>query len=514
MKSSHLIGNAPVGRILLTALAILFTLCVGSAAAAAEPGTVTIIVAGEPVNLDPGNCANKNEGQMLTRNVFEALTERNPSDGSIFPRLAQSWKQIDATTWHFFLRKGVKFHDGADFNADAAVFSIKRLYDKRLDSRNRTQYFADTRIDGKPLDSQTLEIRTGKPEPLLPTLMALLPICSPNTPPDKLTRNPVGTGPYKFVKWDAGTQIVLERFDGYWGKQPPAKKAIYLWRTEPSVRATMVLIGEADLTPDIANQDANRPDMDFSYLNSNSAYLRIGGEWEPPLNDKRVRMAFCYAVDRNAMRGTILSKDVVLATHMIEPGIFGYNPEVKLWPYDPQKAKQLLAEARKDGVPVDKEILLMNRETYPGGEEVMEAVMTMYKAVGLNVKLKMLEKGAMAPYENRPFPKNVGPYIVHKTHDNNKGDAVFTAYFKYHCKGVQSSTCDKEVDDLIEKAQAATGEQRRNLWRAAFKRIHEELIPDVTLFHLVAYARVGKRINFKPSAATMNEIPLEQITFK
>ncbi len=103
---------------------------------------------------------------------------------------------------------------------------------------------------------------------------------------------------------------------------------------------------------------------------------------------------------------------------------------------------------------------------------------------------------------------------MQRKHDNNKGDAAFTAFFCYHCKGVQSSTCDKTLDDLIEKAQGATGEERKNLWHAAFKRIREEIIPDVLLFHMVGYARVGNRINYKPSMATTSEIQLEQITFK
>jgi peptide/nickel transport system substrate-binding protein len=515
MNFSSLICRFPLRRILLVVPAILFTLCAGPANSAPEPGTVTILLAGEPVNLDPGECTHTSEGQILKKNILETLTDRNPGNSSITPRLATSWKQIDANTWHFYLRKGVKFHDGKDFNAEAAVFNIRRLYDNRVKSADRAKFFTDIKMEGKALDSYTLEVKTDKPAPLLPTLMEIMTICSPNTPLDKWTRNPIGTGPYKFVKWDAGTQIIFERFDGYWGQQPQVKKAIYIWRNESSVRAAMLEIGEADLTPDIAQGNANRPDMDYSYLNSNTSYLRIGGEWEPPLNDRRVRMALNYAVDRNALRGSILSKDVVPATQLVIPSTLGYNANLKVWPYDPQKAKQLLDEARKDGVPVDKEITLVDRNgQYPGGEELIEAVMTMYKAVGLNVKLRMFEKGAMRTYENKPYPTNVGPYIVHKTHDNNTGDAVFTVFFKYHCNGVQSAMCDKTVDDLIEKAQAATGENRRNLWQAAFKRIQEEIIPDVILYHMVAYARVGKRINYRPSTMTLNEIPLEQITFR
>jgi peptide/nickel transport system substrate-binding protein len=370
-------------------------------------------------------------------------------------------------------------------------------------------------LEAKALDSHTVEIKVDKPEPLLVTLMGIVAICSPNTPMDKLTRNPIGTGPYKFARWDAGAQIVLERFDGYWGKQPAVRKAIYIWRSEPAVRAAMVLIGEADFAPDIAVQDANRLDMDYSYFDAETIGIHIGGEWEPPLNDRRYRLALNYAVDRNAIRGSILSKDVLPVTQFVVPSVFGHNPDLKQWPYDPKKARQLLDEARKDGVPVDKEVTLLGRTgMYPGCEEVLEALMTMFKAVGLNVKIRMLELASFNRHREKPFPTNIGPYMFQTKHDNNRGDAAFTFYFFYHCKGKQSNICDKTVDDYIERALAASGEERRKLWQAAAKRYYEDIVTDVMLFHMVTYARVGKRINFKPSMATTSEIPLEQFTFK
>ncbi len=515
MKLAHLVYESLSGRIPLVVLAALFALCAGPAYAAPEPGTVTIVLKSEPIDLDPGQNSRGDEGPLMVKNIWETLTVINPADSRITPGLATSWKQIDANTWHFFLRKGVKFHDGKDFNAEAVVFSIKRLYDKRLSTQTKGKFFSNFALEGKALDSHTLELKTDKPEPLLPTMMGFLAICSPNTPSDKLTRNPIGTGPYKLAKWDAGTRIVLERFDGYWGKQPQVKKAVYIWRGESAVRAAMVEVGEADLALEISPQDAKRPEMDFGYLNSETTTLRIGGRWDPPLNDKRVRMALNYAVDRNAIRGSILGKDVVPASQLIMPSISGYNPNLKVWPYDPKKAKQLLDEARKDGVPVDKEMLLIGRShTYPGSEEVLEAVMTMYRSVGLNVKLKVLEAGALQPYRYTPFPQNAGPYLMQMSHDNSFGDAAFTVYFNYHCKGSSSAMCDKAVDDLIEKARVASGDVRKNTWQAAFKRIHEEIIPNVMLFHMVSYMRVGKRINFKPSVASTTELPLAQINFK
>jgi peptide/nickel transport system substrate-binding protein len=512
MRFFHLYKTSSV-RVPLLALMILFTFCGAQADAASEPGTIIIVIMTEPLNLDPGNTNIGVNGQVLTRNVLESLTVKDPADSSIMPGLATSWKQLDATTWHFFLRKGVKFHNGEDFNADVVAFNIKRLYDKRIQSQNRDKFFSGFKMESKVLDSHTLEIKTDKPQPLLPTFMGFMTLCSSKTPVDKWTNNPIGTGPYRFVKWDAGAQIVLERFDGYWGTQPPVKKAVYLWRTESSVRAAMVLIGEADLTPEIAVQNANRPDMDQSYLNSETMWFRIGGAWEPPLNYRRVRMALNYAIDRDAIRGTIFSKDVMPATHLIPPNILGYNPDLKVWPYDPKKARQLLDEARKDGVPVDKEITMVGRIGWFSSDELMEVMMTMYKAVGLNVKVKIVEAGVWRyQYNVKPFPTNVGPHMVQRVHDNNSGDAAFSSY-TYRCDGSNSVVCDKEVEDLMERATAATGEERRKLWQAAFKRIYDEIIPDVPLFHMIGYARVGKRINFRPSLATTIEIPIAQITF-
>jgi peptide/nickel transport system substrate-binding protein len=513
MKFSHLYETFSA-RIFLAAMAMCFTLYVAPACAASEPGIVTIVLNAEPDNVDPGNAGISAVGKVLMKNIVEPLTEMNPADSSVMPRLATSWKLIDKTTWQFTLQKGVKFHDGTEFNAEAVAFNIKRLYDKRIGSLTKGKFFSHLTMEGKALDSYTIEVKTDKFEPLLPTLMSILSICSPNTPLDKLTRQPIGTGPYKFIKWEPGSQIVLERFDGYWGKQPQVKKAVYVWRNESAVRAAMVEMGEADLTPEIAIQDAKRPDTDYSYFNSETTQLVIDLR-EAPLNDKRVRMALNLAVDRNAIRGSILSKDVIPASQLNLPNIFGYNPALKPWPYDPKKARQLLDEASRDGVPVNKEILLVGRiGMYPSNQEVMEALLSMFKVVGFNVKLKMVETNVHLRYRVKPFPKDAGPYLVENQSDNSKGDAVFMIPAKFHCNGNASFVCDKELDDLIEKAQVAQGEERRKLWESAAKYVDGNIVPIVVLYHMVGYCRVGKRINFRPSVATTNEIQVAEITFK
>jgi peptide/nickel transport system substrate-binding protein len=502
-------------RTFLVVLVALFALCTGPVGAASEPGTVTIVSGTEPYNLDPhDNVMGMTEGQALMKTVVEPLTSISSEDGRIVPLLATSWKQVDPNTWQFVLRKGVKFHDGENFNAEVVVYNLKRLMDPKFDSRLRGKFFAQIKMDGKALDSNTLEIKTAIPEPLMPVLMSFIPICSPNTPMGKWTRQPIGTGPYKFVKWDAGIQLIFDQFDGYWGKQPQVKKVVHLWRKESSVMAAMVQIGEADFAPNISVQDANSPDMDHSYFDTETTHLRFGGAWDAPLNDKRFRMAVNYAIDRNSLK-TVLSKDVIPAALVVLPQISGYNPDIKVWPYDPEKAKQLLAEAKKDGVPVDKEVLLVTRlGHFPGSGELSEALMSMLRAVGINAKLKVLEVAVYNRFRVKPYPTDSGPYIILNKHDNNFGDAVYTFPYLYHTKGGISVTADKTLDSIIDKAQVSVGDERRNLWRTAFKRIRDEIVPDAMLFHMVAYCRVGKRINFKPYMVTATEIRVAEMTFK
>jgi len=494
------------------------------AATAATGKIVTVVLSEEPEGLDGCNSNRSTVGRVAKQNIVETLTEINPKDGSITPRLATSWKKVNDKTWRFTLRKGVKFHDGAPFDAAAAVKGISRTMDTGakgsargtggLDCETRTKSFGDLKIEGKAIDKHTLEISANKPVPILPTRMGVVSIVSPNTPRDKLVLNPVGTGPYRFDKWVPGQEIALKRFDGYWGKKPQVEGARYIWRKESAVRAAMVKVGEADIAPNIAVQDATEKGMDFSYPNSETTRLRIDVS-QPPLNDKRVRLALNYAFDREALRGSVLSKDVEHATQIIVPSINGHNPNLKVRKHDLAKAKKLLAEAKAAGVPVDKELQMVGRTNiYPNATETMEAMMAMFQQAGFKVKLRMLEVGEWLRYLTKPYAKDRGPVLLQAQHDNNNGDAVFSIFNKFACDGAQSTTCDKHLDALIAKASALSGDERRKTWQEVNRIIYEDLVSDVWMYHMVGYSRVGKRINFTPSISTNSELHLEEITFK
>lgn len=377
-----------------------------STGAFAQERGVTIVLPEEPDIVDPCHGSRSNIGRIVKQNVSETLTEINPQDGSVLPRLATSWERIDDRTWRFKLKEGVKYHDGTPFTAEAAAKSINRTLSPNLDCEIRVKFFGGIKVTPTAIDATTLEIKTDQPAPIMPTMMGTMTIQHPDTPADKLTREPVGTGPYVFTSWRPGQDVVLTRFDGYWGAKPQVEKATYIWRTESAVRAAMVATGEADIAPSIAVQDATDPKMDFSYFDSETTNYRIDVAL-PPLNDVRVRRALNLAIDREALRGSILSPDVVAATQFVVPSINGHNPNLKPWPFDPDKAKALLAEAKAAGTPVDKEITIyVRRGNYAGVIEANEAILAMLQDVGFNVKLQIVEVAEWVDLYTRPFAED------------------------------------------------------------------------------------------------------------
>ncbi len=480
---------------------------------AAEGGNITIVLSEEPDIVDPCEASRSNVGRVVKQNINETLTEINPKDGSITPRLATEWEQTDPLTWRFKLREGVKFHDGEPFNAEAVKFSIERTLDDRIDCEIRIKFFGGTEVTPEVVDDYTIDIKTTEPAPIMPTMMGTMTIVSPNTVVGERTREPVGTGPYTFDQWNVGENIVLKRFPDYWGEQPDVETATYVFRTKSAVRAAMVETGEADIAPNIAVQDATSPEMDFSYPNSETSRLRIDVQ-KPPLDDIRVRKALNLAVDRDAMRGTIFSKDVIPATQLIVPSISGHNDDLKVWPYDPEEAKRLLDEARADGAPVDNEIVIIGRTNiYPNATEAAEAIMAMYQAVGLNVSLRMLEVAEWVDWLTKPFADDRPVNVQQSQHDNNNGDPVFTVFNKYHSDGGQSVYSYPELDKMIEAAEVATGEDRKAKWQAVFAKI-DELVLDVPMFHMVGYSRVGPDVDFTPDISSNSELQLSQIKIK
>ena len=479
---------------------------------------ITIVLESEPSGLDPCMSNRVFEGRFVKYNINEPLIQKNP-DGALKPRLATSWEQVDPSTWRIKLRQGVTFHDGTPFNAENAKKSLERNWNKPLVCGDKAKFFSDINIEVTPLDANTLQIKTDRPTPILPTLLTGLVIGGPATSPDKLLpagAGPVGTGPYVFDSWQGGQQILLKRNDTYWGVKPVVEGVRYVWRNESSVRAAMVKIGEADIGLNLASQDATDPDMDYSYLNSETSLLRIDTEL-PPMNDKRVRLALNYALDLDSIRGSVLPKSIIRATQIVFPSIPGHNQDLdkRARPFDPAKAKQLLAEAKADGVPVDREMLLAyNPGLFANAGEVMEAYLAMYKAVGLNIKGQVVDAAQQRRYGNKPFPEGRPPVLLATGHDNNFGDPMFSVFFKYGCDGVASAYCNPELDKEVLRVSSLGGEARVKGWQDIMRYLYDEAVADVPLYHMVGFTRVAKRVRFVPDTTTYAEIRVEEMGFK
>ncbi len=482
-------------------------------AAQAQDNAVTIVLSEELDVVEPCMASRSNIGRVLLQNISETVTELVPGEG-LQPRLAESWEDQGGGTWRFNLRQGVTFTDGSAFDAADVAHSIARTTGDAIVCEIGAKYFGGMELTTNVVDDHTIDITADPAQPILPLLMSTMTVVPSETPMDSFVDTPVGTGPYTFDEYNVGQNITLSYNPNYWGDEPAVKTGTYVFRTDSAVRAAMVQTGEADIAPNIALQDATDPAMDFSYPNSETVYLRLDHE-TAPLNDKRVREALNYAVDREAFVGTILADGTLLATGMTPPSTIGYNGDLQPFAFDPAKAQELLAEAKADGVPVDTEITFVSRTGMFGNVlETSEALLQMFQDVGLNVTLQMYEVAEWENFYSKPFAEDRGPIMVAAQHDNANGDPVFSMYFKYACEGLQSGVCDETIDSTIAEATALTGADREAKWKELFSYIHGESVTDVMLFHMVGFSRVGERLDFAPTIKTNSELQLSQIAFK
>ncbi|MBY5974369.1 hypothetical protein KUV28_18580 [Ferrimonas balearica] len=474
----------------------------------AQDAGVTIVLGEEPDLVEPCMATRSNIGRIVLGNISETLTELDVrGDEGLKPRLAESWEMVGDATWRFHLREGVSFSDGSAFDAEDVKHSFERAQSDQI-TCEISRYYEGIEITPEVVDEHTIDFTTDPAQPILPLLMTLLTIV-PSETPIEFTREPVGTGPYVLSDWAPGQSITLERRDDYWGEAPEVASANYVFRADPSVRAAMIATGEADIAPSISAIDATT-EMDMSYPNSETTYLRIDQSMAP-LDDVRVREALNIAIDREAFVGTILAEGTELATALNVPTTLGWNPDTEARPYDPERATALLEEAKADGVPVDTEILLVGRTgNFPGATETFEAIQSMLSDVGFNIRLQMVEVAEHEQYYSKPYV-DTQPVLVGAQHDNSRGDPVFSMYFKYHSDGRQSGIADEKADELIEAATAATGEEREALWSELFGYLHDEVIADVLLFHMVGHARVGDSVDFTPTIATNSQLQLAEI---
>lgn len=394
---------------------MVLVLLLSSFSVAAQPrqgGTLTIGRPTDAISLDPHKATTAGE-VWVYNNIIEPLVRMN-HDMELEPALATNWERIGTDRLRFYLRQGVKFHDGTPFNAEAVKFSVERAIDPKSPARGRS--WIGPVIGAEVIDEYTVDIITDGPYgPLLHamSMVFVVGIVSPTAVEkygDQFGRNPVGTGPFKFVEWVPDNRIVLERNDDYWGGAPHLDRVIFRVIPEEGARMVAFETGEIDMMlvppPHEINRLRNEPDVTI-HQEDGLRMVYVGMHMQhPPLDDHRVRQAIFQAIDIDSIVEFITEGVVTRATTPLAPGVLGYvDVEMdKRYPYDPDAALELLAEAGwvrdRSGRLVNSAGEQMELTFFLGAgrdlkdAEIAEAVQAQLAEIGMDVRLERMEWGA------------------------------------------------------------------------------------------------------------------------
>jgi len=477
-----------------------------------DVNTLRIVLQEEPPTLEPCESSLTSTGVVVRSNITEPLVERDPNSGDLQPLLSTGWRQTSPNQWTFDIRKGVTFSDGAPFTAQDAAFSIDRAVNSELNCNVDGYVFGDEKLAVAAPNETTVTVGTEKPDPILPLRISFVEIVPRSTSTTQKVREPIGTGPYAIEDWEYGQKLRLRRNDTYWGKKPSFARAEYQWRSEGSVRAAMVVNDEADIGTLLGPEDGAGA-LGVAFPNNETTALRITGT-EPPLTDIRVRQAINYAVNRTGIVKALFRGMGEPAAQLIPEGVVGYNADLRLWPHDPDKAKQLIDEARADGVPVDKQIRLIGRTAqFPKITETMEVIQNELSQAGLNVKIEMMDTAGQLQYQLRPFPDNSGPFVALIMHGNQAGDAAFSVDQYMRTDGAQNGYGTAAFDRKIDAAGELTGQQRQDGYAKLFAEEPNEVAQFAYIAHMNGVLAKSARVDYQPNSATGDEMRLSEMKF-
>ncbi|WP_334121472.1 ABC transporter substrate-binding protein [Glutamicibacter sp.] len=507
-----LAASALLGTTALSGCSVANSQESASGGSSAASDTLRVVLQQEPPTLEACESNLTSTGVVIRSTITEPLIERNPTSGELEPKLATEWSSKDDQTWTLKLREGVKFHDGSDFTAADAVATIDRAVNSKLGCNVEGYVFGDDDLKLKEVDDYTVEVTAAKKDPILPLRLSFLEVVPEETSTTEKVREPIGTGPYQLDEWQAGQSINASAFADYWGDAPEFKKATYQWRSEGSVRAAMITSGEADIATGLSPED-NIGDFGVSYPNNETVALRMHAD-TAPFDDIRIRRAVNYAIDKESIVASLYGGRDTVAAQLVPAGVVGHSDDLPAWEYDPQKAKDLVAEAMAAGTDVSAPINFVVRTAqFPKIQELAQVIQEQLTQAGLTVNLKMLETSQHLTYQVRPFPTNEdGAIMLMTQHGNQAGDAAFTVDQYMTSKGAQSAFGTPELDKLIEEADAATGDDRQAAFEKVFKYQNDEVVQFAHIAHQTGMLGISKAVSYEPNSSSGDELRLADVT--
>ena len=463
---------------MLKTLMLAGALALAAGAAEAARTDVVIGVVLEPPHLDPTAGAAAAIDEVVYANVFEGLTRIGRS-GEVLPALAESWEITDdGKTYTFKLHTGVKFHDGSDFDAEDVKFSLDRA---RADDSTNAQKGLFAQIDTvEAVDPATVRITLKQPQGNFLYNMGWgdAVIVAPESA-DGNKEKPIGTGPFKFENWAKGSSVTIVRNPDYWGEPAALDKAEFRIIPDAAAAIPALLSGDVHAFPNMPVGDA------LSQVQSDPRFEVVIGSTEgetilsinnkqPPFDNLKVRQAIAHALNREeiiAGNGTGLGTPI--GSHF-SPGNAAYVDLTGTYPYDPEKAKALLAEAgHSDGI---KATLKLPPPAY--AREGGQVIASQLRAVGIDLEIIPLE---WADWLEQVFKgKNYDLSIVSHTEPNDID--IYSRpdyYFQYQ---------NPEFNKVIEELSVTSDDARRNELYAQAQKI---LAEDAVVGFLFQLAKVG-----------------------
>ena len=494
------------------AAVLLLILLASLAAAAAPEGRVVIAQGVDPTTLDMMH-QQEQPASNVGAQMFESLVERGP-DLRLVPALAAQMPRLVApTVWEVKLRRGVKFHNGEDFNSDSVKFSLERLANPANKLRGSSSYALLDRVE--IVDPFTVKIHTKKPWPVFVAHLALRqaamypPRDYAGKDPAAISRNPIGTGPYKFVRWAKDEEIVMEAFPGYWGGPARIKTVVFKPIPDDAVRVAALQNGEIDVAvnipPHLAGIIEKHPKIYLSTAPSirtiqlmiythqmDPATHKATGPYPGPTADKRVRQALAYAIDADAIvKGVMDGKAVRVAT-MLPSLHFGYDPALRPIKQDLARSKKLLAEA---GFPNGLEIVLNGPQgRYVRDKEVGEAVAGQLTKAGIKTTLKTYE--FVSYLNNMVYVHKAGPvWLIGWGHPSLDAEAIYVPLFK--SPGIFVNWSNEDFNGMVEQAQTQMDDKKRYAEYQRINKLWIDEVPAIPLYQQIDLYGANKRLVWK-----------------
>jgi peptide/nickel transport system substrate-binding protein len=453
-----------------------------AAAAAGKPGGTKIYRVGslpDVVSMDPAIMSNQIDFQIaeMIFNLMGRYTYDPPLGNAITPELAENWEiKDDARTWIFHIRKGVKFHKGyGDLSAEDVKANWEHIKKPDTASPFRVEFGGSTI---EVLDPYTVQVKFEQPKPSFMTaVLGFRPgfIVSPKARAelgDRWKTNPIGSGPFLWSDYQAGTSLTMKQNPDYWGPKPKLDEIQYRFKIDDRAAPLAVAKGELDAfylsDPDamIAASKNTDPNVIFHKSAAGQApYVQFFNMRRKPFDDIRVRHALRHAIDNEGIAKELFGGLADPLHSFLPPSMFGYSADVTKFEYNPDKAKQLLKDAN---VPADFEINLVTYSTLLICRRVTEAVVSYWEDIGVKAKPELVDS---ALYGKRTAAREFDVAATYITRIDPEQLAV--PYFRSDSSGNAAGYTG--ADDLIDRARVEPDpEKRAKIWRDLQDKVSQD----------------------------------------